>query len=203
MPVGATTRRLPTVTPAAPGVDRAGPDRVHAGLHPAGAVRRRQRGHRAGARRRGLGGARAPPAALLRRAATALRLEPDALGAGPRETIAAYEGSTTIAVNVAGCGSAMKDYGHLLADDPQWSERAAAFSAKVSDVHELLDAHPPQATRHPVELTVAYHDACHLAHAQGIRQPPRATCCASIPGLTLVEPKRVGAVLRLAPASTT
>ena len=59
-----------------------------------------------------------------------------------RETIAAYEGFETIAVNVAGCGSAMKDYGHLLADDPEWAERAAAFSAKVRDVHELLDAQP-------------------------------------------------------------
>ena len=81
----------------------------------------------------------------------------------------------------------MKDYGHLLADDQTGRDRAAAFSAKVRDVHELLAEHEPQAPRHPLPLTVAYHDACHLAHAQGVRRS-RATCCAAIPGLTLVEP---------------
>jgi glycolate oxidase iron-sulfur subunit len=113
--------------------------------------------------------------------------EPEALALA-RRTIAAYEDFDAVAVNVAGCGSAMKDYGHLLADDPQWSERARGFSAKVRDVHELLDAVSPQAVRHPIELTVAYHDACHLAHAQGIRQAPR-NLLRGIPGLTLVEPK--------------
>jgi glycolate oxidase iron-sulfur subunit len=113
--------------------------------------------------------------------------EPEALALA-KQTIAKYEDFDAIAVNVAGCGSAMKDYGHLLADDPQWNERAKAFSAKVKDVHELLASAPPQAPRHPVELVVAYHDACHLAHAQGIRQPPR-DLLRSIPGLTLVEPK--------------
>jgi glycolate oxidase iron-sulfur subunit len=105
-----------------------------------------------------------------------------------RRTIAAYESFATVAVNVAGCGSAMKDYGRLLADDPDWAERAAAFSAKVRDVHELLAAQPAQAPRHPVPLTVAYHDACHLAHAQRIRQPPRDLLRA-IPDLTLAEPQ--------------
>jgi len=104
-----------------------------------------------------------------------------------RRTIAAYEGFDAIVVNVAGCGSAMKDYGHLLADDPRWAARAHDFSAKVKDVHELLAAHEPQATRHPMELTVAYHDACHLAHAQGVRAAPRQLL-RGIPGLRLVEP---------------
>jgi glycolate oxidase iron-sulfur subunit len=104
-----------------------------------------------------------------------------------KATIAAYEGFEAIAVNVAGCGSAMKDYGHLLADDREWGERAQAFSAKVRDVHELLAEHEPQAVRHPLELRVAYHDACHLAHAQGIRQQPRELLRA-IPGLELLEP---------------
>jgi glycolate oxidase iron-sulfur subunit len=81
----------------------------------------------------------------------------------------------------------MKDYGHLLADDPRWSTRAHDFSAKVRDVHELLAAHDPQATRHPLELTVAYHDACHLAHAQGVRAAPRQLL-RGIPGLRLIEP---------------
>jgi glycolate oxidase iron-sulfur subunit len=104
-----------------------------------------------------------------------------------RKTIAAYEKYDAIAVNVAGCGSAMKDYGHLLADDRAWAERAKAFSAKVRDIHELLAQHPAQAVRHRIERTVAYHDACHLAHAQGIRNQPRDLLRA-IPGLRLVEP---------------
>ncbi len=113
-------------------------------------------------------------------------LEDESLVLG-RETIAAYEDFDHVVANVAGCGSAMKDYGHLLADDPEWGERAKAFSAKVRDVHELLAEHEPRAPRHPLELRVAYHDACHLAHAQGVRQPPRELL-RSIPGLELVEP---------------
>ena len=81
----------------------------------------------------------------------------------------------------------MKDYDHLLADDPAWAERAKAFAAKMRDVHELLAEHEPQAPRHPLPLTVAYHDACHLAHAQQVRSQPRELLRA-IPGLELVEP---------------
>ena len=105
-----------------------------------------------------------------------------------RATIAAYEGYDHVVTNVAGCGSAMKDYAHVLDDDPEWAGRAQAFSAKVRDVHELLAEHEPRAARHPLELKVAYHDACHLAHAQGVRRPPRDVL-RSIPGLTLLEPK--------------
>ena len=104
-----------------------------------------------------------------------------------RETIAAYEDFDAIGVNVAGCGSGMKDYAHLLADDPEWAERAEAFSAKVKDVSELLAGVEPRVVRHPLELKVAYHDACHLAHAQGVRDEPRELL-RSIPGVELVEP---------------
>ena len=86
-------------------------------------------------------------AALLRRAAAAHRDR--RAGSEARETIAAFEGCETIVVNAAGCGSAMKDYGHLFRDDPDWGERAAAFSAKVRDVHELLAEHEPQAAAPP------------------------------------------------------
>jgi glycolate oxidase iron-sulfur subunit len=113
-------------------------------------------------------------------------IEDEALGLA-RETIAAYEDYDHVVVNVAGCGSAMKDYGHLLADDPAWADRAAAFVAKVRDVHEILAEHEPRAPRHPLALKVAYHDACHLAHAQGVREPPREVL-RSIPGIELVEP---------------
>ena len=104
-----------------------------------------------------------------------------------KETIAAFEDCDHVVVNAAGCGSAMKDYGHLLRDDPAWSERAAAFSAKVRDIAELLTEHEPVAPRKPLPLTVAYHDACHLAHAQGVRAQPRALL-RGIPELELVEP---------------
>ena len=104
-----------------------------------------------------------------------------------RETIAAYEGFDAIAVNVAGCGSGMKDYAHLLSDDPAWADRAAAFSAKVRDVTELLAEQEPRAPRHPLPLRVAYHDACHLAHAQGVRAQPR-DLLRGIPELELLEP---------------
>ena len=104
-----------------------------------------------------------------------------------RATIAAYEDFEYIAVNVSGCGSAMKEYDHLLSDDADWAERAKAFVAKVRDVHELLAEHEPQAERHPLAMKVAYHDACHLAHAQQVRTQPR-DLLRGIPGLELVEP---------------
>ena len=97
-------------------------------------------------------------------------------------TIAAYEGFDYVIANVAGCGSAMKEYGHLLED-----ARAEAFSAKVRDVHEILAAHEPRAERRPLPMKVAYHDACHLAHAQQVRAQPRALL-RGIPQLELVEP---------------
>jgi glycolate oxidase iron-sulfur subunit len=106
-----------------------------------------------------------------------------------KRTIAAFESYDHVVVNAAGCGSAMKDYAHLLRDDPDWADRAAAFSARVRDVTELLHEAGPAAaaTRHPVPLRAAYHDACHLAHAQGLRVEPRELL-AGIPGLELVEP---------------
>ena len=113
-----------------------------------------------------------------------------------KATIAAYEGFEAITVNVAGCGSGMKDYAHLLADEPAWADRAAAFSAKVRDVSELLAEHEPRAPRHPLPLRVAYHDACHLAHAQKVREQPRALLRA-IPGARAARARRLGAVLRL------
>jgi glycolate oxidase iron-sulfur subunit len=104
-----------------------------------------------------------------------------------RATIAAFEACETVAVNAAGCGSTMKEYGRLLASDPEWAERAEAFAAKVADVTEVLAGAEPRAPRHPVQLTVAYHDACHLAHAQKVRAEPR-NVLAGIPGLTVLQP---------------
>jgi glycolate oxidase iron-sulfur subunit len=91
-----------------------------------------------------------------------------------------------IVVNAAGCGSSMKDYGWLLRDVPAWQRRAEALSRRVRDVSELLVELGPVAARHPLPVTVAYHDACHLAHAQGIRAQPRALL-AGIPDLQVRE----------------
>ncbi|MGI8574760.1 MAG: (Fe-S)-binding protein [Egibacteraceae bacterium] len=92
----------------------------------------------------------------------------------------------TVVINAAGCGSSLKEYGHLLRDDPDWAARAEAFSAKVRDIMELLDELEPLTKRHPIQARVAYHDACHLAHAQGVRRAPRDQL-RTIPGLDLVE----------------
>jgi len=105
-----------------------------------------------------------------------------------RRTIAAFEqaGVDAVVVNAAGCGSAMKDYKHLLAGDPAWASRAAAFSARVRDFSEFLAELGPVAPRSELRLTVAYHDACHLGHAQRITAQPRGLL-AGIPGLVLTE----------------
>jgi glycolate oxidase iron-sulfur subunit len=91
-----------------------------------------------------------------------------------------------VVVNAAGCGSAMKEYAHLLRDDPDYAQRAQAFVERTRDVSELLVELGPVAPRHPLDVTIAYHDACHLGHAQGIRSQPRELLRA-IPGLKLTE----------------
>ncbi len=92
----------------------------------------------------------------------------------------------TIVINAAGCGSTLKEYGEIFATDDAWRERARAFSEKVRDVNEFLAELEPIAVRHPIAARVAYHDACHLAHAQRIRTQPRALLT-GIPGLELLE----------------
>ncbi|HEY7781081.1 MAG TPA: heterodisulfide reductase-related iron-sulfur binding cluster [Ktedonobacterales bacterium] len=91
-----------------------------------------------------------------------------------------------IVVNSAGCGSTLKEYGELLSDDPDYAERARAFAGRVRDISEILAGLEPAAPRHPLPLRVAYHDACHLAHAQGVRREPRAVL-RSIPDLEVLE----------------
>jgi glycolate oxidase iron-sulfur subunit len=105
-----------------------------------------------------------------------------------RRLIETFErtGVDAIVVNSAGCGSAMKEYADLLRDDPQWAARAEAMSAKVADFSEFLAEVGPAATRHPLPITVAYHDACHLASAQRITRQPRELLRA-IPELQVAE----------------
>jgi glycolate oxidase iron-sulfur subunit len=107
-----------------------------------------------------------------------------------RRNVDAFEGLglDAIIINAAGCGSTLKEYAHLLADDPQYAERARGFQNLVKDVSEFLagiDLVPPT---QPVPMRVTYQDACHLVHGQGIRQQPRKLL-GQIPGLELVEMK--------------
>ncbi len=114
-------------------------------------------------------------------------LENDALSLA-RKMIASFEAANVdiVVINAAGCGSTMKEYGHLLRDYAGWSARAAAFSAKCKDISEVLCSLEPRAERHPLPMRVAYHDACHLQHAQGIRNEPRKLL-RGIPGMDVAE----------------
>jgi glycolate oxidase iron-sulfur subunit len=105
-----------------------------------------------------------------------------------KRTIDAFERADveTIVTNAAGCGSNVKEYGHLLRDEPEYAERARAFAAKCKDVSEVLAEMEPRARRNALKLRVAFHDSCHLQHAQGIRSQPRALL-SKIPGLELAE----------------
>jgi glycolate oxidase iron-sulfur subunit len=96
------------------------------------------------------------------------------------------ENVDAILVNAAGCGSNLKEYGRLFAGDPQWAERAARFATRVKDVSEFLVSLGARAQRHPMSLKIAFHDACHLAHAQRIRTQPRELL-RSIPGVELCD----------------
>ena len=130
-----------------------------------------------------------------------------------KRNVEAFErsGAEYIVVNAAGCGAMMKEYAHLLADEPEWRDRAAAVSARVRDVTELLSAAGPKRGG-PVRLRVAYDAPCHLVHAQRIAAPPldvlRAipelelvplvesdVCCGSAGIYNLVEPDVSDAVL--------
>ena len=91
-----------------------------------------------------------------------------------------------VVVNAAGCGSSMKEYADLLDDDPEYAERGRQFSGRVRDLSEILAEVGPVAPRHPLPMAIAYHDACHLAHAQGIRAQPRELL-RGIPGIELRE----------------
>ena len=103
-----------------------------------------------------------------------------------KRNIEAFEksGAAIIAVNAAGCGAMMKEYAHLLHDDPDWYERAKSLSAKVRDVSELLAEAGPL-PGNPLPLRVTYDAPCHLVHAQRITTPPLAVL-AAIPGLELI-----------------
>lgn len=89
-------------------------------------------------------------------------------------------------INAAGCGAMMKEYGDLLKGDPTYHDRAERLVAKMKDVAEFLGGIPLRKPTREVRARVTYHDACHLAHGQGVREQPRALLQA-IPGLQLTD----------------
>jgi glycolate oxidase iron-sulfur subunit len=105
-----------------------------------------------------------------------------------RRNIDAFEasGQNVVIVTAAGCGAALKEYGHLLKDDPEYAVRAKEFSNRVKDVNEFLGSQPIVEPSVSVNRSVTYQEPCHLAHAQRVSLPPRALL-QSIPGLELVE----------------
>lgn len=124
-----------------------------------------------------------------------------------RRNIAAFEAERleAIVINAAGCGSTLKEYGHLLHDDPGWADRAKVFSARVKDFSEWLSASGFQPARRGGAGKVTCHEACHLVHAQRISREPRALvraaagdrfvdlpeadfCCGSAGSYNLTEP---------------
>jgi glycolate oxidase iron-sulfur subunit len=113
--------------------------------------------------------------------------ERDFARAQARKLIASFESVgplDAILVDAAGCGSAMKHYGDLLAEDDLWRERAADFSARTRDVLEWLHELGAPPARRSLDVRVAYHEACHLHHAQGVTDAPAALLTA-LPGVQL------------------
>ena len=102
-----------------------------------------------------------------------------------KKNIRAFKDVDIVVSNIAGCGAMLKDYGHLLRDDPDWSDESAAFSNKCKDICELLMELDLPDPPHEVPLTITYHDACHLAHAQKVTAAPRKLL-SRVRGLTLV-----------------
>ncbi len=90
-----------------------------------------------------------------------------------KRNIEAFANCDRVVNTIAGCGAMLKEYAHLLHHEPQWVERAKAFDAKARDISELIAELDPPPPTHRVELTVTYHDACHLVHAQKVRPQPR------------------------------
>ena len=105
-----------------------------------------------------------------------------------RRTIDVFERAHVdlVVVNAAGCGSVMKEYWELLHTEPAYAQRAETFSKKVRDVSQLLAQAPLNGRLRALKRVVTYHDACHLAHGQKVRQEPR-TILKAIPGLQFVE----------------
>ena len=194
--------RAVTASEAVPEIDagagrKAAARRAAAGLRAARVLSPGQRRHGARAGRGGMRGGRSRRAILLRGpdAARGRGRRGGRVGAADDRRFRAA-GVDTVVINAAGCGSNMKEYGYLLRDDPQYAERARRFPRNAWTFPNFSPRLGPRATRHPLPLRVAYQDACHLQHAQGVRTQPRSLLGA-VPGLERDGNSRSGDLLRL------
>jgi glycolate oxidase iron-sulfur subunit len=129
-----------------------------------------------------------------------------------KQNIEAFKDSGKVIVNAAGCGCMMKDYPELFKEDPEWKEKAEQFSAKVEDITKYLHDTGYEKPNAELKTRITYHDACHLAHGQGVRQEPRDLllkipgvemvhmpnadrCCGSAGIYNITNPEMAGAVL--------
>jgi glycolate oxidase iron-sulfur subunit len=114
--------------------------------------------------------------------------EPDFARELAKRNIAAFEqsGADVYVVNAAGCGSALKHYGELFAEDQSWAQRAGEFAKRVRDVSEVLDAMDLGRAPRAIDATITYQEPCHLVHAQRVSAAPRRLL-ALIPGARFVE----------------
>ncbi len=109
-----------------------------------------------------------------------------------RQMIDSFEDTDVdaIIINAAGCGHTLKEYDHILQDDPNYRDRAKTFVRKVKDVQEFLASVGLTAKLSPLQtepLTLVYQDACHLLHGQKISLQPRQLL-RQIPGVTVRDP---------------
>ncbi|KHE68388.1 (Fe-S)-binding protein, partial [Halobacillus sp. BBL2006] len=128
-----------------------------------------------------------------------------------KQNIEAFKDSDKVVVNAAGCGCALKEYPELFKDDPEWKAKAEEFSEKVEDVSKYLYDSGYEKPKSEINKRITYHDACHLAHGQGVRHEPRQllkdipgveytelsnadTCCGSAGIYNLTNPEMAGAV---------
>ncbi|MDF2858694.1 MAG: glycolate oxidase [Neobacillus sp.] len=102
-----------------------------------------------------------------------------------KQNIEAFEGAEKIIVNAAGCGCMMKEYAELFREEPEWKRRAETFEQKVEDISKYLHESGFTKPKAEMKTRVTYHDACHLAHGQGVRQQPRELLM-DIPGVELI-----------------
>jgi glycolate oxidase iron-sulfur subunit len=103
-----------------------------------------------------------------------------------KQNIEAFENAETVIVNAAGCGCMMKEYSELFRDEPEWRKRAKSFEEKVVDISKYLHDTGYEKPKVMLKTRITYHDACHLAHGQGVRQEPRDILL-DIPGVEMVH----------------
>ncbi|MBY0121389.1 (Fe-S)-binding protein [Bacillus sp. S/N-304-OC-R1] len=103
-----------------------------------------------------------------------------------KQNIEAFKDAETVIVNAAGCGCMMKEYGELFREEPEWKKKAEEFSEKVVDISKHLHDTGYEKPKAELKTKITYHDACHLAHGQGVRKEPREILL-DIPGVEMIH----------------